>query len=313
MKIKNAEKDIRHLPNFSLISQQMIEIHTLYGELQGRLRTISHKDQQELAEQAKTDAIWAITRLSQRYVNVCRSNWTKINDKWVNEHLSAEYKPSVPTHSHPVLAAAFAHIRAWQHIEEIHLCVATACISAERCLHPWAGQDCRLLYISEMLHQNDGYYSFWRNRFRHGIYADYEDDDYGEQAEPPVAEWLYWFTGCVLKALQIAINRLAPVEAIQATWRKLNGNALNKRQVDAIKQLLTDGTDSLSSADCAEKWRCSTDTTCNDLKALIKLGVLKKLPDRAGRSTRYALADPIPTRWSPAAYLRRRRPHGKYH
>jgi len=199
-------------------------------------------------------------------------------------------------------------------------------VLAERCLHPWASNDYRLLYISEVLHENEGYYTFWQNCFRRGLYDDYIDDDYGdeqsdkqndedstENRHTPTSEWLMWFLGCVTAALKRAVKRLEIIEAENATWLALSGHALNKRQVDAMKRLISQAVDSVSTTEYAEQWRCSSDTICNDFKALITLGVLKKLPDKAGRSTRYALAHPIPTRWSPAAYLKRRRPRGKCH
>jgi hypothetical protein len=291
MKIKNAEKHIRHLPNMSLISAEMIEIHTLHGELNGRLHTISHEEKTNIADQAKQDAVWAISKL-------VSGPFSKYDEKWIDEQLSKPPNSSnLNNHTfnkadfnHPVLAAAFAHIWVWQRYKDQKQSVAVACVLAERCLYTWAGNDYRLLYISEVIHENDGYYIFWHNCFRRGLYKDYLDDDYGDERgdEPgdehiPISEWLLWFLGCVITAIKRALKRLISQEA-----------------------------ESVNTAEYAEQWCCSTDTLCNDFKALITLGVLKKLPDKAGRSTRYALTYPIPIRWSPAAYLRRRKPRGKY-
>lgn len=310
MKIKNTEKHIRHLPNMSLISAEMIEIHTLHGELNGRLHTISHQNKTTIADQAKQDAVWAISKL-------ISDPYSKYDEKWIDEHLTNNtFKKT--DFNHPVLAAAFAHIWAWQRFKDQKQSVAVACVLAERCLSPWAGNDYRLLYISEVLKENEGYYTFWQNCFRRGLYKDYIDDDYAydqsdEQGDEhiPTSEWLMWFLGCVTGAIKRALKRLEVIEAENLTWLALSGHALNKRQVDAMKRLISQEAESVSTTEYAEQWRCSTDTLCNDFKALITLGVLKKLPDKAGRSTRYALTHPIPTRWSPAACLIRRKPRGK--
>lgn len=104
-----------------------------------------------------------------------------------------------------------------------------------------------------------------------------------------VTDWLEWFLGCLLRAIQGADETLAQTLAKARFWQQWAGVPLNDRQIKLINRLLDDFDGKLSSSKWAAIAKCSQDTALRDISELLTLGVLMKSA-ASGRSTSYELA-----------------------
>lgn len=103
-----------------------------------------------------------------------------------------------------------------------------------------------------------------------------------------VTDWLEWFLGCLLRAMQGAEAMLSAVLTKARFWQRRAGTPLNERQVKLINRLLDDFEGKLTSSKWAAIAKCSPDTALRDITELIASGVLMK-SDAGGRSTSYEL------------------------
>lgn len=103
-----------------------------------------------------------------------------------------------------------------------------------------------------------------------------------------VTDWLEWFLGCLLRAMQGAEATLSAVLAKARFWQRWAGTPLNERQVKLINRLLDDVEGKLTSSKWAAIAKCSPDTALRDITELIACGVLMKSA-AGGRSTSYEL------------------------
>ena len=103
-----------------------------------------------------------------------------------------------------------------------------------------------------------------------------------------ITDWLEWFLGCLLRAMQGAEATLSAVLTKVRFWQCWAGTPLNERQVKLINRLLDDFEGKLTSSKCAAIAKCSSDTALRDITELIASGVLMK-SDAGGRSTSYEL------------------------
>lgn len=103
-----------------------------------------------------------------------------------------------------------------------------------------------------------------------------------------VTDWLEWFLGCLLRAMQGAEAMLSAVLTKACFWQRWAGTPLNERQVKLINRLLDDFEGKLTSSKWAAIAKCSPDTALRDITELIASGVLMK-SDAGGRSTSYEL------------------------
>ena len=103
-----------------------------------------------------------------------------------------------------------------------------------------------------------------------------------------VTNWLEWFLGCLLRALQGAEVTLSAVLTKARFWRRWTGTPLNERQVKLINRLLDGFDGNLTSSKWAAIAKCSPGTALRDITDLIASGVLMK-SDAGGRSTSYEL------------------------
>lgn len=103
-----------------------------------------------------------------------------------------------------------------------------------------------------------------------------------------VTDWLEWFLGCLLRAMQGAEITLAAVLTKARFWQHWAGAPLNERQVKLINRLLDGFEGKLTSSKWAAIAKCSPDTALRDITDLIANGVLMK-SDAGGRSTSYEL------------------------
>ncbi len=104
-----------------------------------------------------------------------------------------------------------------------------------------------------------------------------------------VTDWLMWFLGCLLRAIQGAHETLAQPLAKARFWQRWAGVPLNDRQIKLINRLLDGFDGKLSSSKWAAIAKCSQDTALRDISELLTLGVLMKSA-ASGRSTSYELA-----------------------
>jgi Fic family protein len=103
-----------------------------------------------------------------------------------------------------------------------------------------------------------------------------------------ITDWLTWFLGCLLRALQSADDTLSTVLNTARFWQHWADTSLNPRQVKVLKRLLDGLEGKLTNRKWAKIAQCSADTALRDITALLKLGVLQKT-NAGGRSTSYEI------------------------
>ena len=103
-----------------------------------------------------------------------------------------------------------------------------------------------------------------------------------------VTEWLEWFLGCLLRALQAAETTLDAIMAKARFWQHWAGTPMNERQIKLLNRLLDGFDGKLTSSKWGAIAKCSPDTALRDINELMVLGVLDKMPG-GGRSTSYGL------------------------
>lgn len=121
-----------------------------------------------------------------------------------------------------------------------------------------------------------------------------EHKDYYERLERTqkgpldATNWLEWFLGCLLRAMQGADVSLSAVLTKARFWQHWSDIAMNARQIKLLNRLLDGFEGKLTSSKWAKIAGCSPDTALRDITALLNHGVLLKL-DAGGRSTSYEL------------------------
>ncbi|NDH53571.1 MAG: Fic family protein [Betaproteobacteria bacterium] len=103
-----------------------------------------------------------------------------------------------------------------------------------------------------------------------------------------VTEWLEWFLGCLLRAIQGAHETLSAVLVKANFWRRWVGTPMNQRQIKLLDKLLDGFDGKLTSSKWAVIANCSPDTALRDITDLLDRGVLMKSA-AGGRSTNYEL------------------------
>jgi len=103
-----------------------------------------------------------------------------------------------------------------------------------------------------------------------------------------VTDWLEWFLGCLLRAVQGADDTLSSVLEKAGFWRRWSGTAMNDRQIRILNRLLDGFEGKLTSSKWAAIAKCSQDTALRDITDLVERGVLMR-SQSSGRSTSYEL------------------------
>jgi Fic family protein len=103
-----------------------------------------------------------------------------------------------------------------------------------------------------------------------------------------VTDWLEWFLGCLLRAMQGADVTLSAVLTKARFWRHWADMPMNERQIKLLNRLLDGFEGKLTSSKWAKIAKCSPDTALRDITDLLNRGVLLK-SDAGGRSTSYEL------------------------
>ena len=121
-----------------------------------------------------------------------------------------------------------------------------------------------------------------------------ERKDYYDQLERAqkgtldVTDWLEWFLGCLLHAVQGAKGTLSAVLGKANFWRQWADTPMNERQIKLLNKLLDGFDGKLTTSKWAAIAKCSQDTTLRDINELLERGVLMR-SEASGRSTSYEI------------------------
>jgi Fic family protein len=118
--------------------------------------------------------------------------------------------------------------------------------------------------------------------------AYYDHLEATQKSDLDVTQWLEWFLGCLLRAVQGAAETLASVLSKAHFWQRWSAVPMNDRQIKILNKLLDGFEGKLTSRKWAVIAKCSQDTALRDINELLEQGVLRKL-DAGGRSTAYEL------------------------
>lgn len=103
-----------------------------------------------------------------------------------------------------------------------------------------------------------------------------------------VTQWLSWFLGCLLRAVQRSDLGLDRVLAKALFWQRVVHVPLTERQVKALNKVLDEFNQPVTNRKWASLTRTSSDTALRDLRALVDAGVLERA-DTGGRAAAYWL------------------------
>ena len=122
--------------------------------------------------------------------------------------------------------------------------------------------------------------------------AYYDALEFAQKGTQEVTDWLEWFLGCLLRAIQEAIEQTKEVMLKATFWSHWSGASMNERQVKMLNMMLDGFEGNLTN----KKWvainHCSPDTALRDIKELIERGALVSA-GAGGRSTHYVLGELI--------------------
>jgi Fic family protein len=104
-----------------------------------------------------------------------------------------------------------------------------------------------------------------------------------------ITNWLVWFLGCLLRAIEESEVTLASIYSKNLFWQKSSHSLFNERQIKIINMIFDGFFGNLTSSKWAKICKCSQDTASRDINGLIEKGVLIKAG--GGRSTHYVLND----------------------
>ncbi|WPL18471.1 hypothetical protein Thiowin_03544 [Thiorhodovibrio winogradskyi] len=101
---------------------------------------------------------------------------------------------------------------------------------------------------------------------------------------------MQWFLATLEQAIATAEQRLDQVLAKARFWQRWAGTPLNARQAKVTNRLLDGFEGKLTNRRWASIAHCSSDTASRDIRELLALGLLYRLPG-GGRSAAYTLAN----------------------
>ena len=102
-----------------------------------------------------------------------------------------------------------------------------------------------------------------------------------------ITDWLEWFLGCLLRAIQGAGEQTQDVIFKASFWKHCSGISMNERQIKILNMMLDGFEGNLTNRKWATINHCSPDTALRDIQELIVRGVL--VSAGGGRSTHYFL------------------------
>jgi len=102
-----------------------------------------------------------------------------------------------------------------------------------------------------------------------------------------ITNWLEWFLGCMLRAIEGAEQTLQRLLYKSEFWQRWAGTSMNPRQIKLLNRLLDGFEGKLNTSKWASIGKCSADTALRDIQELMQHGILEKVS--AGRSTTYII------------------------
>jgi len=118
----------------------------------------------------------------------------------------------------------------------------------------------------------------------------YDALEFAQKGTQEVTQWLEWFLGCLLRAIQGAGGQLKETMLKANFWNHCSGVPMNERQVKMLNRLMDGFEGNLTNKKWATMNHCSSDTALRDIKELVEQGVLVNA-GAGGRSTHYVLSE----------------------
>lgn len=118
--------------------------------------------------------------------------------------------------------------------------------------------------------------------------AYYDILEHTQKGTLDVTEWLAWFLGTLLRAIESAQHTIDSVLLKAHFWQRWAGVPLNERQAKLLNRLLEGFHGKITSSKWAAIAKCSPDTALRDINELIALGMVRKMVG-GGRNTAYEL------------------------
>lgn len=181
---------------------------------------------------------------------------------------------NAPAHDDPVIKAGIAHLwlvtihpfddgngRIARAVGDMALARADLCAQ-------------RYYSLSSQLQRERKVYYDWLERTQKG--------------DLEITDWLEWFLGCLLRAVQGADDMLSSVLGKAVFWNRWGKVSMNERQIKVLNKLLGGFEGKLTSSKWAAIAKCSQDTALRDISDLLAKGVLVKSA-ASGRSSSYLL------------------------
>ena len=116
----------------------------------------------------------------------------------------------------------------------------------------------------------------------------YERLEATQKGSMDVTEWLEWFLGCLLRAIEGADQTLSSVLLKARFWQRWAGVSMNDRQIKLLNRLLDGFEGKLTTSKWAAIAKCSQDSALRDIAELHERRVLMR-SQASGRSTSYAI------------------------
>lgn len=116
----------------------------------------------------------------------------------------------------------------------------------------------------------------------------YDALEFAQKGTQDATEWLEWFLGCLLRAIQGAGEQTKGVMLKASFWSRWSGTSMNERQVKMLNKMLDGFEGNVTNRKWAAINHCSPDTALRDIKELVERGVLLSA-GAGGRSTHYVL------------------------
>ena len=116
----------------------------------------------------------------------------------------------------------------------------------------------------------------------------YDALEFAQKGTQDATEWLEWFLGCLLRAIQGAGEQAKGVMLKANFWGRWSGTSMNERQVRMLNKMLDGFEGNVTNRKWAAINHCSPDTALRDIKELAERGVLLSA-GAGGRSTHYVL------------------------
>lgn len=100
-----------------------------------------------------------------------------------------------------------------------------------------------------------------------------------------ITEWIEWFLGCLIRAIDSSSAMLSSIINKAEFWREHSGKVFSERQIKIVNFMLDGSDQKITSSFCAKLCKSSQDTAARDITALIEMRVLEAIGE--GRSRYY--------------------------